>query len=114
MASKFQAPAILTRISYLKDGGLSLGFATQELTDADKVIASKFYGKFGHVLFAEDELTEADIPKANAADRGKSPSQRLRAVLYIRWTQLGQDGDFEVFYRQEIEKVITRVKTLLD
>jgi len=110
----FQAPAILTRISFLKDGGLSLGFSTNELQDADKVIASKFYGKFGHVMFAENQFKEADVPTGDATDESKSPAQRLRATLFVLWKQRGSKGDFEAFYRDNLEKAIDRVKRLLD
>jgi hypothetical protein len=113
-ANIFSAPAILTRIAYLKDGGLSLGFATQELSDQDKIIASRFHQKFGHVLFAENEFKEEDIPKGDATDESKSPSQRLRAVLFIAWRQEGGLGDFEYYYRQQMEKFISSVKNRLD
>ena len=56
----FTAPAILTRIAFLKDGGVSLGFSTNELSDEDKVIASKFFQKFGYVCFAENQFKEEE------------------------------------------------------
>ncbi len=110
----FTAPAILTRLSFTKDGGLSIGFATNELTDQDKVIASQFHGKFGHILFKENEITPEEIPDADATDESKSPAQRLRATLFVLWKQRGKKGDFEVFYRANMELAIERVKKLLD
>ena len=110
----FTAPSILTRIAYLKDGGLSLGFATNELTDEDKVIISRFHGKFGYVLFKENQFKEEDIPQGDATDESKSPSQRLRAVLFVLWKQQGSKNEFETFYRQQMEKAIDRVKKVLD
>lgn len=115
MKNVFQAPAILTRIAYLKDGGLSLGFSTNELTDEEKVIASRFHSKFGYVLFKENQFTDKDVPKVEATDEAKSPSQRLRAALFVYWKQRAQPKpDFESFYRQEIEKAINKVKEKLD
>lgn len=110
----FQAPAILTRIAYMKDGGLSLGFATNELSDEDKIVASKFHQRFGYVLFKENEFTDGDIPDADASDESKSPSQRLRAVLFIYWKQKSAGGDFDSFYRKEMEKFINHVKEAID
>lgn len=110
----FTAAAILTRISYLRDGGLSLGFSTNELSDADKIIASKFHQKFGHVLFSENQFSDEDVPKGDATDASKSPSQRLRAVLFIYWKQLGEPGSFEFFYRQQMEKSIDAIKKVLE
>ena len=110
----FTAPAILTRIAFLKDGGVSLGFSTNELSDEDKVIASKFFQKFGYVCFAENQFKEEDIPKGDATDESKSPSQRLRAALFVLWKSQGGKGEFESFYRKNMERAIERVKDLLD
>ena len=113
-SSTFQAPAILTSVSFTKDRGLSLGFRTNELTDEEKVIAASYHGKFGYVLFRENQFKEEDIPDTDATDETKSPSQRLRAALFVMWKQRGSKGDFEVFYRQQMEAAIDRVKRLLD
>lgn len=115
MKTIFSAPAILTRIAYLKDGGLSLGFATNELTDEEKVIASRFHQKFGYVLFKENQYREEEIPAIDASDESKSPSQRLRASLFIFWkSKSTPKPDFELFYRSQMEKIIDRVKACLD
>jgi hypothetical protein len=115
MKATFQAPAILTRIAYLKDRGLSLGFATNELSDEDKVIASRFHNKFGWVLFSENQLTDKDIPTSDATDASKSPSQRLRASLFVLWTQTVEPkADFESFYRQHMEMIINKIKARLE
>ena len=112
--SIFTAPAYLTRIAFLKDKGLSLGFVTQELPDADKLIVSRFHGSFGHVLFSENQLKEEDVPKGDATDDSKTPSQRLRGVLFIYWKQLGSQGDFDQFYRAQLELMIDNIKRKLD
>ena len=110
----FTCPAVLTRIAYLKDRGLSLGFSTNELTDQEKVIAGSFHGKFGWLCFSENQIAEADIPKGPAEDSAKTPSQRLRAVLFVYWKQLGESGDFEDFYRKQVDRIIDAVKAKLD
>ena len=80
-ARKFQAPAILTSVSYAKDGGVRLGFVTNELTDEDKLILAKFHQKFGFVLFKSNEFSLSDIPTEDAEDKSKTPSRRLKATL---------------------------------
>jgi len=111
---KIQVPAILTRISFLKDGGVSLGFSTNELSDEEKVLLSKYYQKFGWLLFRENELTAEDIPTEDADFEGKTPSKRLRAVLFVYWKQKGKEGDFEDFYRVKMNEFIEHIKTKLD
>ena len=114
MSAVFQAPAILTRIAYLKDGGLSLGFSTQELSAEEKVTASEYFQTFGYLLFKANEFKETEVPASDATDESKSPAQRLRATLFVLWKQRGGKGDFESFYRSNMELAIERVKKLLD
>lgn len=109
----FTAPAILSRISFTADGGLSIGFTTQEINAEEKIKASEFHQHFGWLLFKDSEFSVGDIPKDDPTDEDKSPSQRLRAALYVLWQQRGERGEFESFYRINLEKAISRVKNLL-
>lgn len=111
---KFQAPAILTSVSYSKDGGVRLGFTTNELTDEDKLIIAKFYQKFGFILFKSNEFKADDVPREDAEDRTKTPSKRMRAVFFRLWKQTGEKGDFETYYRTQMEKIIDHLKEKLD
>ena len=48
-------------------------------------------------------------------DDGKSPSSRLRSVIFIWWDQSGRpQEDFEVFYRMKIEAIINMIKEKLN
>ncbi len=111
---KFQAPAILTSVSYSKDGGVRIGFSTNELSDEDKLIVSKFHQKFGFILFKSNEFTTEDVPKEDAEDTSKTPSKRLRATLFVLWKQQGERGEFETYYRTQVEKIIDHLKAKLD
>jgi hypothetical protein len=112
----FQAPAILTRISMLKDGGLSLGFSTNELTVDEKTKLFSFYQQFGYVLFKESSFQESEIPEDDPTDSPKSPSQRLRAVLFVKFKQTAGHTDmlFEDYYVRELERIIRTEKRSLD
>lgn len=110
----FTAPAILTSCAFSKDGGLRLGFATNELSNADKVIVAEYHGKFGTVAFREGDIEAEDLPDAKPSDERKTPSQRLRDVLFVLWKQEGSKGDFDAFYRKHLDRAIERVKNLLD
>lgn len=55
-----------------------------------------------------------DIPDVSLEDGEKSPSQRLRAVLYIYWQQrTDKTQDFELFYRRWMERTIESIKQQL-
>lgn len=113
---KVQVAATVDGVSTLKDGGLSVRLHTQELNESEMTTMLQQRGKFGWFLFAEqafneDELELAEIRKDTG---GKTPSQRLRGVLYIAYQQSGQlDKTFEQFYSERIERYINHVKAAL-
>jgi len=107
----FQAPATLDGVSPLKDGGMSIRFHTNELTKEDKVTIMEFYQAFGFVLFKENEFMSTDVPKEQAPESGKSPSQRLRGVMYAYHIKSNKPKDeFERWRRGYIESVIDHFK----
>lgn len=109
--SKFQVEAILEGVTPLKDGGVSLRFHTNEVKKPQKVELIEYYQSFGWLLFSANEHQESEVPKTLAKrDGGQSPQQRLRAVIFVYWKQLGAKGDFESFYAQKIEQFIDRIK----
>ena len=110
----FQTPAILTSLSYTNDGGLRMGFSTNELSEEDKIIAGKYHQQFGWLVFRPNQFSLTDLPKEQAEDKQKTPSKRLRAVLFVLWQQEGSNGDFEVFYREKMDKLINYVKDKID
>jgi len=111
MSNKFQIEAILDGVTPRKDGGVTLRFVTNEVSKADKVMLMEFYGTFGWMLFAANEHQESEVPKEQAKpDLGQSPSKRLKAVLFVLYKQAGVTIDFNVWYAQQIEKFIDKVK----
>lgn len=114
MDTPFQAAAILRVGSPTNDGGMRIRFETQELSDEEKLGLLKHDKQYGWVLFQPNPFTEQDIPVEIAEDKTKTPGKRLRAVLFVRWKQLGEKGDFESYYRETIEKIITQIKLTLD
>ena len=110
----FQVPAILTGFSTRQDGGASIRFATNEISDEEFLVLKKFQGTFGFVLFKENAFKEEEVPKEDAEDKNKTPSKRLRACIFILWQQEGSKGTFDAYYREKMEKLIEWVKGKLD
>lgn len=111
----FQLPATFTSLRYLSDGGVSIGFHTQELSNEEKLLVGSFHNLYGQLLFRpnEDQFTEEEMPREDIDFEGKKPSQRLRAVLYRFWESKGKQGDFEMFYRGKVEEMIDHYKAKL-
>lgn len=110
----FQSPAILNSVSYTKDGGVRIGFLTQELDADSKVAITEYYQQFGHVLFKPNEFTVEDIPAEDAEGKYKSKAQHLRAVLYRYWQTIGEPDTFDVWYQQQMDMLIDTFKRRLE
>ena len=105
-------PSYFTGFSSRKDGSASLRFTTNELTAEDFSLFKEALNDFGWLIFTSEKSVA--VPKGAPTDSKKTPSQRLYNTLFVYWTQLGSKGDFQVFYRQSMEKLIDRVKAKLD
>lgn len=110
-------PAYLTGFSSKADGSAALRFATQEVTAEQFALFKESLNSFGWLLFRPNEKAPVDeeIPHEDAeGTEQKRPSQRLRAVLYLIWKKQGGEGDFDVWYRKQMEIIIEKLKTRLD
>jgi hypothetical protein len=115
--SAVKLPAIFSGIQSKVDGSYKLTFNTRELSGTDAAVLLGMANKEAWVLIApDDSLDSVDVPKAKP-DSGtgqKTPGQRLRAILFILWSQVGKPGDFEDYYRQRLERIIEQFKAKLD
>lgn len=100
-----------------KDGSATLSFTTaQELSDDETmyVLNAGRRDELGWLLWSPNKFQTDHLPKEQAPEGNKTPSQRLRAVLYILYQQEGAKGDFEAFYNNRMEKLIEVIKAKLD
>lgn len=114
MPKGFQVQAQMTRCAALADGGVTVGFHTKELNTTEKAEVMDFHNQAGWLLFKPSEIPEEDIPKVEAEYEVKTPSQRLRGVMFVWWKQQGGLGEFEEFYRAQMERYIEHIKNKLN
>lgn len=112
---KVQLPAQLTKVETRSDRTVKLVFDTRELGE-DSATLFKLAHSEGWLVFASTEITEADIPdeKADSMTTTKTQAQRLRATLFVLWQQRGKQGDFESYYRTQMERIIETIKDKLE
>jgi hypothetical protein len=112
-------PIIIEGIQTRKDKTIGVRIGTQELTPdqaSELIRLNQQYCfcalKSNDFLTKEKEILEnAD---ASLEDKGKSQSQRLRAVLYVLWQQEPEGfKDFETFYHHRMETIINKIKNRL-
>lgn len=113
-----QFSAQLEKTVKQKDGSLVLTIETQEMSPIDSAEIFELYNKQIWVAMAETAIKESDlnIPK-EVSEFGdeKTPSERLRAVLYVYWdTKTDKKKTFEEWRRIAMEKIINHYKEKLD
>jgi hypothetical protein len=87
----FQAPAQIAKIQTMADPGNRVVIDTQELSPENMAtLFSLKQGGLGFFLFKGSTITTEEIPDYDPVtfDEIKSPSQRLRAVLYVVWKEV--------------------------
>ena len=105
---------ILSGASTRADGSLGLRFSTPELRPEEM---TAFFQVKGHNMTML--LQPLDGPDELVAVKGeldvKTPSQRLRSVLFIWWKQTAEPKpSFEEFYHKKMEAMIEHIKTKLE
>jgi hypothetical protein len=92
----------------------------QELMPEDMTTLMMLRNKPGYFVFKPEKFIEEDIitlPEKYDLEAGeKTPSQRLRSVLFVFWNQKRKDKgvDFDSFYKDQMEKFINSVKDKLE
>ena len=109
-----QIAGYLTGMALASDGGANLRFATQELNQEEFLKIQQYHKSYGWIMFKPNQFDEDDLPKEHAEDDGKSPSKRLRSVMYVLWQHKGNQGDFESYYRKNMEMIINQIKGKLE
>lgn len=113
-------PAVLEGYRTLKDKTLKLSFETQELNSQELLSIAENISEYGYLAFKkepfrEDERKMIEAAETNFDDGFKTPSQRLRAVLYRLWEKENQGIEtFTLYYNSQMEKLINHFKSKLD
>ena len=105
--------AELTSISARVDKSVRFSICTGELTDSERAAFFPLQGANCRVLLEPLEADEEPVEVKGEKEQ-KTPSQRLRGVLWLLHKQLGSPGDFEEFYRSSINRMVDQVKAKLD
>lgn len=113
-------PAQLEGHRSLKDRTLKITFETQELLPDQWAEIARNTQQLGFLAFQRDEFTTEQKKmleglKSDYNDPGKSPSKRLRNVLFVMWQQDPKGFETaEAHYNHYMEQIINFYKNKLD
>ncbi len=110
-------PSVIQKVITMADGSLRLYVDTAELTPEITTELFNLFHKSGVFAFSESKINDvvsADVSQPQPKGV-KSPSQRLRSVIYLYWKMLDREiyPDFGIYYNGEIETLISKYKELL-
>jgi hypothetical protein len=112
--------AIFESYRTLKDRTFHFIFGTNELSPEKVAEAHQALQQFGYLAFKIIPFVQEDLKIINSLepdieDNLKSPSQRLRAVLFLLWKKNPESyEDFNLYYQFKMEKLIEHYKQKLD
>lgn len=114
MKSPFEA--YVSKVMTMADNTIRIQLDTQEMSAEKMSELFQLKGKLGWAFIKDDYITpeETEIPltapKARSGER--TQSQRLRAALFKVWETSGIPVDFEIYYQEQMEHIINKVKNM--
>jgi hypothetical protein len=106
--------AIFTRFSSRVDGSIGFSGCTPELNSSEKVAMFDLQGKNVKVLLQPIDEPPDELVTVKSDLEQKTPSTRLRAVLFIQFRQQSEVKDFDGFYKAVMERIIEEQKAKLE
>jgi len=114
---KIILPAQIAPPRLRKDGSASISFDTRELSAEEIFTIMSLRQSEGWLCFAPNEA-EIEVPTGNVEIGEKTPSERLRAVLFVWYKQETDAGRyvglFDNFRKTKMESIIEGVKSKLN
>ena len=108
---------IIDRITTLKDKSVNITLNTSELTPTRAAEIFQLMNSLASVYICPSEITSRELAQVDAIEPnmpGKSPSQRMRNVLYLLYKQDNEGfNGFDTYYQSKMERYIDELKSNL-
>ena len=113
----FQVPAEMIKAETKRNKSIRLSFDTQENVSAEALKrVFEWRDQVGWLSFAVRQVDVEDIKDLPeiVTEETRTPSQRMRAVLFRMWEQKNEGyTDFNLYYAFKMEKLIDFLKEKL-
>lgn len=112
-------PAQIEGISSRKDKTVTIKLGTQELSPLDAANIFHLNQKFCYVAIKEEQFSQTEIEDVEGLktdlENIKTPSQRLRAILYRNYDQNNEGyKEFSTYYQAKMDIICGHFKSKLD
>jgi len=110
--------ATIEKISTRADNTVTIGLGSQEIDPTNGAALFSLRNKFVKVLISDSNITTLEAELVDNSQvvgvKKKTPSARLRAVLFRVWEKAEGTVEFNDFYENELNKIIEHYKTKLE
>lgn len=118
MKETITVPAMVERITMRKDKSVKIEFETQEMSPEEAALLFGMTNTIGYLAYKATPITKEEVvelpDETPEFKDDKTPSQRLRAVLYVYWKEKTEHKvPFTQFYAGIIERMIEAYKEKL-
>lgn len=100
-------------VSSRVDGSVKFTVVTAELRPSEKGLCMEYHGKACKVTIEPHEGEAPETVRVDTELHSKTPGQRLRAVLFVAFTQQKPQMTFEDFYNRRLDTIINEIKLTL-
>ena len=111
---KILLPSTFDNLAFRKDGSVKVSFETPELSAEEIHFLLGQRNTVGWLLYSPNQVQAEDIPLEDSDIKQKTPSQRIRSVLFILYQQSTEKGtfvgEFQTYYNESMERIIQQLK----
>jgi hypothetical protein len=104
----------LTGCSTRADKSLSLRFSSPELEPSQKVAFMELQGANLKVIIQPMDSSPEELVTVDREIQTKTPSQRLRSILFVAFQQQAQEKSFDLFYNNRMAQICDAEKAKLE
>lgn len=104
-------PAIIEGLSARKDRSLGMRITTPELSPEEKALFFELQGINIDIVITPKDEPAPQQHQVKSDLYQKTPSQRMRGVIYKLWTQDNEGLEYEAYYNRHMEKLIEFLKS---
>lgn len=97
--------AELGGITARSDKSLRFSVLTGELSDHERAAFFKLQGTNASILIQPDGCDDKTPLALKTSNKGKSPSQQMRSLLFLIWKEAGSQGEFETYYTDRVRRM---------
>lgn len=109
-----QHQGVIGTVSSRRDKSIRYSVETPELKTSEKALFMDYQGVVVEMLIKPVDFVAKEVERVETEIYGKTPSQRLRAVLFVKWDQEGRLGEFRDYYIKRMEQYIEHEKSKLE